>query len=150
MCKKHLKVKVDPVIWLQCPICAKSDVGTTVLDTKHRAFKVTTQELTDADGFIVCEFCGTKCVQVLAPKDRRPFVLVNDELWLIDAANCNLHPFDSKRSDAIAFGHSQLTTLLDCARDRLPLVEKDGQFMLDPYYRTPETNDCPPVDYVAA
>lgn len=57
---KHLK-PTDKVR-LICPHCSKEENAGCGCDVRHLPFTVTAQELADAGGFVLCEFCETKCV----------------------------------------------------------------------------------------
>ncbi len=62
--------KQQEKIWLICPTCREAGPG-WLYDQKHLPFYVTQQELKDAGGFVLCEFCETRCVPYVPTEEPR-------------------------------------------------------------------------------
>lgn len=61
----NCKTLGDTVIWLVCPVCQENESA-----CDRRPFKVTRAELASADGFILCEYCGARCIEIDTPKGK--------------------------------------------------------------------------------
>ncbi len=60
-----------------------------------------------------------------------PTVIVNDETWTLDVRLREARP-NARPGASIPLDEGTLLTMLECSAQGIPVIEKDGQFMVQP------------------